>query len=760
MASQKSIYIQKAQELAAKGKIDKAILEWKKVIDETPQDGNVYNTIADLYLRVNDRTNAIETCLKAASVYREAGFELKGVAVLKKILKIDPNRIDIYEKLADINADRGLTGTAVEAYNQTAKLYMQRGSFKAAIAVYQKVARFVPDDPEIPLNIARLYHKQEQYRDAILAYEQAEAIYESKGMVSDARHVVEEIIRIDPHYLKNLAKKEATMAALEERSVSPSPQPPTPSFESTQESLDIAPPVFQEESNASHPYVEEAVIYPEMVSRSVSEEEELQREEPGIYPEVAPLALLPEEEFPPMSLPPREELAPRISPLDLDRINTPPLPQMARALEPLYQEPPILSSSQQSMKQDRVELVGQKEPPGVSEVIFQAHLAEVDIYLRYGLNQNAIEKLLLAKELVPTREEPYLKLKELYLKEGQKDKADQIAWALASVYEQKGAFDKKEALLRELQNMGSGSNNQNQMAEGDAITTPLSKKSEMPPSRETGVVLPDIQPISPPLEPTQFSSETISPNPQKPISSPWEDLFSNKGEVESTDQEEYFDLASAMTEELKEVSNGVSTVVRKEPIQNISEKPAIGEKRQQYVESCFHLGIAHKEMGNLEKAVRELEHALEGIEKDRFHEVVTLLASCYMDQGNSTGALDLLKRGMTDVRSSGEGRLNIQYDLALLYEQQREKENAFPLYQEIYRVNPRFKDVSNKMREFSTSYRILDMETKRVQEPVVFSSEGVGVRERMAVGSSAVGTNLKEVSSPVLVRKKGRVSYV
>ena len=158
----KNQIIEAAQEFAAQGKVEKAIAEWRKLLSETSHDGNVYNTIADLYLRNNDKTSAIDTCLKAAVVYKEAGFELKGVAVLKKILKIDPERIEIYERLADIDVERGLTGSAMSAYRQTAKLYMQRGDLKSAISVYRKLASFAPEDPEIPLAIARLYQKQEQ----------------------------------------------------------------------------------------------------------------------------------------------------------------------------------------------------------------------------------------------------------------------------------------------------------------------------------------------------------------------------------------------------------------------------------------------------------------------------------------------------------------------------------------------------------------------------------------------------------------------
>ena len=39
---------------------------------------------------------------------------LKAIAAYKKILKVDPTRIDIYRHLGDLNAERGLLSSAVQ----------------------------------------------------------------------------------------------------------------------------------------------------------------------------------------------------------------------------------------------------------------------------------------------------------------------------------------------------------------------------------------------------------------------------------------------------------------------------------------------------------------------------------------------------------------------------------------------------------------------------------------------------------------------
>ena len=60
----KNTILANAQKYTARGQIDKAIVEWQKLIHETPNDANIYNTIGDLYLRNNSIQEAVSAYLK------------------------------------------------------------------------------------------------------------------------------------------------------------------------------------------------------------------------------------------------------------------------------------------------------------------------------------------------------------------------------------------------------------------------------------------------------------------------------------------------------------------------------------------------------------------------------------------------------------------------------------------------------------------------------------------------------------------------
>lgn len=197
MSSDKSSIIEKAQKLAAKGQIDKAIEEWQKLIAETPNDGNIYNTIGDLHLKANHAKEAISAYLKAADAFRGAGFELKSIAVYKKIVKIDPSRIDVYEKLADVHAERGLVANAVEDYLRVAKHYAKGGDLQASVAVYRKLANLDPKNFAVRQKLAEICQKWGLAQEAAEEYGKVLEIFKDRQMTSEAQQVIDQVLDLE-----------------------------------------------------------------------------------------------------------------------------------------------------------------------------------------------------------------------------------------------------------------------------------------------------------------------------------------------------------------------------------------------------------------------------------------------------------------------------------------------------------------------------------------------------------------------------------
>ena len=118
---------QNAQALASKGQFDAAIAEWKKLLSNSPADGAVHNSIGDLQLKRNASKDAIASFLRAADAFRAEGATLKAIAAYKKVLKVDPRCLEIYQHLGDLNAERGLVSSAVADYSTLARLLLKIG---------------------------------------------------------------------------------------------------------------------------------------------------------------------------------------------------------------------------------------------------------------------------------------------------------------------------------------------------------------------------------------------------------------------------------------------------------------------------------------------------------------------------------------------------------------------------------------------------------------------------------------------------------
>jgi len=198
LAVNKTQVLQNAQSYMAKGQIEKAIEEWQKLISESPNDGNIYNTIGDLYLKKNDLNQAIDAYLKGSEAFHTAGFALKTIAVYKKIIKLNPKRYDVYLKLGNVNAERGLTGNAIEDYLAVAKHYSQDGRIREALDVYRKIANLDPNNTSIRLKLAEMCLKEGYEDQAVAEYLQAAKVFTESGKTQEAEAIYERVLKLDP----------------------------------------------------------------------------------------------------------------------------------------------------------------------------------------------------------------------------------------------------------------------------------------------------------------------------------------------------------------------------------------------------------------------------------------------------------------------------------------------------------------------------------------------------------------------------------
>ena len=208
----KTAIINTAHKYASKGQTDKAIAEWEKLLDER-KDGNIHNTIGDLYLRKGTEGEAIESFDKAAEIFRKDGFYPKAIAIYKKILNIAPNNVDALIALARLNAEKGLTGNAIENYYRAAEIYNREGLTEKATMVVEKMLHLSPADVITRSKIAYLYFRIGLRERAANEYASIGATYLEKNDYEKAEEFYNKAMEYDPDNvsaligLSNLAGK-------------------------------------------------------------------------------------------------------------------------------------------------------------------------------------------------------------------------------------------------------------------------------------------------------------------------------------------------------------------------------------------------------------------------------------------------------------------------------------------------------------------------------------------------------------------------
>lgn len=198
MAIDRGNVLHSAQLFASRGQFDAAINEWKKLSNEWPGDGSIFNSIGELHLKRQATHDAITAFLQAANAFRAEGATLKAIATFKKILKLDPSRYDVYRHLGDLNAERGLLSSAVQDYLTLGKHYLKAGKSKEALEIYKKIVSQDPSNLDAQQRVAELCLQENMHDEATKVYLQLGRERSAQQRHAEAKDAYQAVLRIDP----------------------------------------------------------------------------------------------------------------------------------------------------------------------------------------------------------------------------------------------------------------------------------------------------------------------------------------------------------------------------------------------------------------------------------------------------------------------------------------------------------------------------------------------------------------------------------
>lgn len=202
MAGKREAIIQNAEKLVSKGKIEAAIKEYIKIIEENPKDTNILNRIGDLYSRIHRIKDAIKYYRDAAKIWSDDGFYLKAIAMLRKANKQDPSVLEIYSDLGELCLKQGLTAEALTYFQYLGDYYTKNNQFKEAAEIYRKLVQIAPDNIVIRGKLAELLVQTGDNEKAISEFQAIGKMLISKGRILEAIQVYNRALKLDPDNLE------------------------------------------------------------------------------------------------------------------------------------------------------------------------------------------------------------------------------------------------------------------------------------------------------------------------------------------------------------------------------------------------------------------------------------------------------------------------------------------------------------------------------------------------------------------------------
>jgi tetratricopeptide (TPR) repeat protein len=173
MAFNKAKAMQDAEKLVAQRKTADAIKQYLHILDKDPTETALLNTVGDLYYREKNTAEALKCFQKLADAFTKDGFTVKAIAILKKIVKIDPSSVDPILRIAELYVLQGLSREARDQYLQAVDFFRKKKLSDRALETFKKIVALDPENRTIREKFADFAEQMGRKEDAARAYAEA-----------------------------------------------------------------------------------------------------------------------------------------------------------------------------------------------------------------------------------------------------------------------------------------------------------------------------------------------------------------------------------------------------------------------------------------------------------------------------------------------------------------------------------------------------------------------------------------------------------
>jgi tetratricopeptide (TPR) repeat protein len=190
--------LRQAEKLLRQGKLDQAIAEYLRLVEDQPRDWNTANLLGDLYVRSGQLDRAIEQFARIAESLRNEGFVPKASALYKKILKLKADDDHALMQAGELSAQQGLLADARAFFATAAAGRRHRGDAAGALAVVVRLGTLDKGDVEARLAGARARLELDDLPGGLHEFTELATALVEQGRDAEALAPLQEVVRLDP----------------------------------------------------------------------------------------------------------------------------------------------------------------------------------------------------------------------------------------------------------------------------------------------------------------------------------------------------------------------------------------------------------------------------------------------------------------------------------------------------------------------------------------------------------------------------------
>lgn len=157
MSLNKKKLLESAQKNLLKGQFDRAVYEYRQLIQLDPSDLRHRQKVAEILAKANQKEEALKEYAALAKIYIESTHYLKAIAVYKQIQKIDPTNPETSLTLASLNEKQGLIGNATAEYATAIQIYEKNGENLKALKALENMIALDSSNSAVKLRLAEKY---------------------------------------------------------------------------------------------------------------------------------------------------------------------------------------------------------------------------------------------------------------------------------------------------------------------------------------------------------------------------------------------------------------------------------------------------------------------------------------------------------------------------------------------------------------------------------------------------------------------------